>query len=187
MNQPATSREELLSASKKIVAERGLQAVSIREIARQCHVAPGSVYNYFPSKNELMIATIESIWSEILQEISVCNPGYGFWENVENLFYCVKSGGKKYPFFFSAHAVGIAKEEKDQGREVMNQCFGAIKEELLNSLRKDHRVNHTFFSPKCTQTDFIEFIFSNLILLLIQKQKSCDVLTEMIKGAIYER
>lgn len=185
MNKTVTSKEDILSVSKKIVADQGIQEINMRNVAKQCNVAVGSVYNYFPSKNDLMIATIDAIWKEIIQSISDCNLSFGFLENIENLFNAVKSGGEKYPLFFSIHSMSIAKSGKDKGRETMTQYFESIKSDLLLSLMEDQRIKEEFFSEECTQHDFIEFVFSNLILLLIQKQESCHVLIEIIKGAIY--
>lgn len=185
MNKTVTSKEDILSVSKEIVADKGLQAINMRNVAKQCGVAVGSVYNYFPSKNDLMIETIDAIWKEIIQSISDCNPSSGFLENIENLFNAVKSGGEKYPLFFSIHSMSIAKSGKNKGRETMNQYFESIKSDLLLSLMEDQRVKEDFFSEKCTQHDFIEFVFSNLISLLIQEQESCYVLIQIIKEAIY--
>lgn len=187
MNKTVTSREDILSVSKEMVADEGIQAINMRNVARQCGVAVGSVYNYFPSKNDLMIATIDAIWREIIQRISECHASSGFLENVENLFYSVKSGGEKYPFFFSVHSMSVAKSGKDKGRETMNQYFTSIKADLLFSLQADERVDMKFFSEKCTQSDFVEFVFSNLISLLIQEQESCDLLLQIIKAAIYKK
>lgn len=185
MNKTVTSKEDILSVSRKIVADQGIQAINMRNVAEQCGVAVGSVYNYFPSKNDLMIATIDSIWREIIQGISDCNPSSGFSENVENLFYGVKSGGEKYPLFFNIHSISVAKSGKDKGRQTMNQYFESLKSDLLSSLQADSRVNQQFFSEKCTPADFIEFVFSNLISLWMQEKNSCDLLIEIIKGVIY--
>ena len=57
MNKTVTSREAILAASQKLVMEKGLQAVNMRTVASVCGVAVGSVYNYFPSKAELLTAT----------------------------------------------------------------------------------------------------------------------------------
>lgn len=186
MNKVVTSKEDILAVSKKMVADKGMQAINMRSVAKQCGVAVGSVYNYFPSKNDLMIAVIDAIWKEIIQGISDCTLSSGFVENTEKLFYSVKSGGEKYPFFFSIHSISVAKSGKDKGRETMNQYFKSVKADLLHSLQNDQRVKQDFFSEKCTQTDFIEFVFSNLISLLMREQDSCDLLIEIIKGTIYK-
>lgn len=186
MNKAVTSKEDILAVSKKMVADKGMQAINMRSVAKQCGVAVGSVYNYFPSKNDLMIAVIDAIWKEIIQGISDCTLSSGFVESTEKLFYSVKSGGEKYPFFFSIHSMSVAKSGKDKGRETMNQYFKSVKADLLYSLQNDQRVKQEFFSDKCTQTDFIEFVFSNLISLLMREQDSCDLLIEIIKGTIYK-
>lgn len=186
MNKSVTSREAILNVSKEMAAAQGMQAINMRSVAKQCGVAVGSVYNYFPSKTDLMIATIDAIWREIIHGITDDNTSAGFLDNVEKLFYGVKSGGEKYPFFFSIHSMSVAKSGKDKGRETMNQYFTSVKSDLLLSLQKDRRVNQEFFSERCSRTDFIEFVFSNLISLLIREQDSCEVLLEIIKGAIYK-
>ncbi len=186
MNKVVTSKEDILAVSKEMVAENGIQAINMRNVAKQCGVAVGSVYNYFPSKNDLIIAVIDAIWKEIIPGISDATLSPGFLESIEKLFYSVKNSGEKYPFFFSIHSMSIAKSGKDKGRETMNQYFESVKSDLLHSLQKDQRVKQEFFSEKCTQTDFIEFVFANLISLLIRKKDSCDVLLEIIKGAIYK-
>ena len=62
LNKTVTSREAILAASQKLVMEKGLQAVNMRTVASVCGVAVGSVYNYFPSKAELLTATVENVW-----------------------------------------------------------------------------------------------------------------------------
>ena len=61
MNTIVTSREELLAASRKIVKEQGIQALNMRAVAAAANVAVGSVYNYFPSKAELVTATVQDL------------------------------------------------------------------------------------------------------------------------------
>ncbi|HBT65503.1 MAG TPA: TetR/AcrR family transcriptional regulator, partial [Ruminococcaceae bacterium] len=66
MNKSITSQEAILCVGKKIVLEKGMQGLNIRDVARRCGVSVGSIYNYFPTKSDLMVATIESVWKEIM-------------------------------------------------------------------------------------------------------------------------
>ena len=68
LNKTVTSREAILSQCKAIVRESGMKAVNLRDVAKRCGVAVGSVYNYFPSKEHLITATVESIWTEIMHQ-----------------------------------------------------------------------------------------------------------------------
>ncbi len=68
MNKTITSEKDILEISKRIASEKGLQAITMRSVAKECDVAVGSIYNYYASKNDLLIATIASIWQEIIQD-----------------------------------------------------------------------------------------------------------------------
>ena len=46
-------REILLAASRTLLLEEGYRALTMRQVAGLCHVAVGTVYNYFPSKDML--------------------------------------------------------------------------------------------------------------------------------------
>ena len=66
MNPRSTSRETILETCRTIVRERGLSGVSVRSVASACGVAPGTLYNYFPGKEALVLAVTADVWSDIL-------------------------------------------------------------------------------------------------------------------------
>lgn len=67
INTVVTSREAILAACREMVAEQGLGAIGMRAVAARCGVAVGSLYNYFPSKDALLAAAVESVWEEIFR------------------------------------------------------------------------------------------------------------------------
>lgn len=185
MKKAEISKDDILLAGRELLAKEGTGAISMRTLAKHCGIAVGSVYNYFPSKNDLLIALIDAIWKEIMQDIKGLSVCCGFAENVEKLFYSVKKGGEKYPDFLSNHAMMLSKSGKEKGWWAMQQHFESVKIWLLHSLQADKGVKCGYFSAKCRQEDFIEFVFGNLIFLWNQKQESCDILLAVIKAAIY--
>jgi len=52
------TRQRIINATMKCVAEVGYSQATIREIARMANVTSASLYNYFPNKSELIKATI---------------------------------------------------------------------------------------------------------------------------------
>ena len=54
MNRLATSKEDILAASRELIKENGWAAVSIRSVAAKCSVSAGTIYNYYESKAELL-------------------------------------------------------------------------------------------------------------------------------------
>ena len=49
MNHLATSKEDILAASRELIKENGWTAVSIRAVASRCSVSAGTIYNYYES------------------------------------------------------------------------------------------------------------------------------------------
>ena len=62
-------RQAILDAAMKVFAQRGYAAATIRAIAREANIAQGTIYLYFPSKRDLLLALYRSMILESLEEI----------------------------------------------------------------------------------------------------------------------
>ena len=66
MKKAITTKEKILENAKKEARSKGLEKIGMREISSASSVALGTLYNYFPDKESLIIATISSIWNETI-------------------------------------------------------------------------------------------------------------------------
>ena len=66
MRKAITTKEKILENAKKEARSKGLEKIGMREISSASSVALGTLYNYFPDKESLIIATISSIWNETI-------------------------------------------------------------------------------------------------------------------------
>ena len=64
-------RQAILDAAMKVFAQQGYAAATIRAIAREANIAQGTIYLYFPSKRDLLLALYRSMILESLEEIIV--------------------------------------------------------------------------------------------------------------------
>lgn len=80
MNTGVTSKEAIMQVCRQIVAAKGLPALNMRLVADECHIALGTLYNYYSDKNELLIATVESIWKDIFHMNQKCENCFSFPE-----------------------------------------------------------------------------------------------------------
>ncbi len=185
MNISITSRESILAVSTRIATEQGLQSINMRSVAAACNVAVGSVYNYFPSKADLIAATIENVWKSVFHLAGNNDDMRDFTEHVKWIFESVRKGSDKYPSFFTLHSMSFADVEKTKGRQVMNQYFYHIKSSLLETLQKDNKVRTDAFRDDFPPEPFVDFVFSILITLLMKNETTCELLLEMIRRCIY--
>jgi AcrR family transcriptional regulator len=63
------TRELLTETARKLFAERGFERVSIAEIARAADVAEATVFNYFPTKEDLVYSGFEAFEEQLLEAI----------------------------------------------------------------------------------------------------------------------
>lgn len=55
----------MLKSAHKLFVEKGFQATSIQDIVEDSGISKGTFYNYFSSKNELVIKIFESVYDEL--------------------------------------------------------------------------------------------------------------------------
>jgi AcrR family transcriptional regulator len=65
----AQTRRLLAESARRLFTERGFENVSIGEIARVADVSPATVFNYFPTKEDLVYSGLETFEEQLLQAI----------------------------------------------------------------------------------------------------------------------
>jgi AcrR family transcriptional regulator len=63
------TRQLLSETARRLFSERGFEQVSIAEIAREAEVSEQTVFNYFPSKEDLVYSGLETFESQLLAAI----------------------------------------------------------------------------------------------------------------------
>jgi len=83
---PATAlREHLVDAAEKLISERQVLSITIRDIARAANVSDGVLYNYFADKNDLLVAALVRRHSRVVELLAKVLPEAGSATVEENL------------------------------------------------------------------------------------------------------
>jgi AcrR family transcriptional regulator len=69
------TRELIAETARGLFAQRGFEAVTVAEIARAADVSTQTVFNYFPTKEDLVYWRLESFEAELLATIRDRPPG----------------------------------------------------------------------------------------------------------------
>ncbi|PVZ10867.1 TetR/AcrR family transcriptional regulator [Actinomycetospora cinnamomea] len=70
--------QEILATAAELFGERGYDAVSLDDVAERLDVTKGSLYYYFPGKDELAVAAIETLgadWTGRLERLAATVEG----------------------------------------------------------------------------------------------------------------
>jgi AcrR family transcriptional regulator len=63
------TRQAIAEAAKRLFLERGFEQVSVAEVARAADVSEQTVFNYFPSKEDLVFSGLETFEEQLLAAI----------------------------------------------------------------------------------------------------------------------
>lgn len=63
------TRELIADTARRLFVERGFEAVPVSEIAREAEVSEATVFNYFPSKEDLFYHRLEAFEEELLSSV----------------------------------------------------------------------------------------------------------------------
>jgi AcrR family transcriptional regulator len=69
------TRQLLSETARRLFSERGFEQVSVAEIAREADVSEQTVFNYFPSKEDLVYSGLETFEDQLLSAILERAPG----------------------------------------------------------------------------------------------------------------
>jgi AcrR family transcriptional regulator len=69
------TRQLIAATARRLFAERGFEAVTVAEIAREAEVAEKTVFNYFPTKEDLFYSSLKAFEEQLLAAIRDRRPG----------------------------------------------------------------------------------------------------------------
>jgi AcrR family transcriptional regulator len=64
----ARTREEIMDAAIRLFARRGFLATTMSELAKAIRMTPGALYWHFPTKEDLLLATMEEVHQRYIKE-----------------------------------------------------------------------------------------------------------------------
>ena len=176
VNHLATSKEDILAASRELIKENGWTAVSIRAVASRCSVSAGTIYNYYESKSDLLGDTIESIWREIFfnpedeqafNDVAAC---------ISWIYKRLEYGNEQFPGFFSLHS---------HGKKKMLQTWGHILNGLCGILKNDPKIRPDVFDEQFTEKQFADILFSLILVSMIRQDYNPSSILMLINKTLY--
>ena len=130
----ADTRRRILNAARELVAEGGFGAAQMTEVARRAAVATGTLYRYFPSKEELCRQVFREVSARemnLLASIAQSEaPARERLERVLRSFATRAVRGRRLAYALLAEPVDVGlAEERTRFRRTHGEIFAGILEE----------------------------------------------------------
>ena len=185
MNKSATSKELLLETAKEIAYREGISKLSIRRVAADSGIAIGTVYNYYPAKSDLVLAVMEDFWRSVFHRSRFDIESCDFQESFYQLFTSLRENLSRFEACFLKEINRYGLSDSPKGKELGLLYLAHMKEGMLRILLRDTSVRMDAFSEDFSAKAFIDFAFSNLMILLQTEEKSCEFVQLVFHKLIY--
>jgi len=73
--QGVAARDRLYATAVRLIAARGYEATTLRDIAKEASVSVGLLYRYFPSKQAVVLALYDELSTEYARQAAAMPPG----------------------------------------------------------------------------------------------------------------
>jgi AcrR family transcriptional regulator len=176
-----TLQATLLELARRTADEEGIAAINIRYLARKAGVATGTVYNYFSSKDEILLAITEEYWKQTLAEMENVITARTFCGQLREIFAFLRkqideSAGKLMSSLGSAETTGLKR---------MTVMQSALESALSRKMAQDPDVRRDIWNDSFTRDQFAHFILMNMIMLLKSGAEDMDFLIVIIERTIF--
>jgi AcrR family transcriptional regulator len=143
-------RAQVVAAARRLMARHGVEAVSMRAIARAAGVSPAALYLYFPDKIVLMAAVVDAVFEGILAGFAEARAAAGTRDPFARLAALMDAyvawglaHPEEYRLLFMTPVVGVAghRPGAPDGRPVSPNgaaTFAALAEEVAALMQAGH-------------------------------------------------
>ena len=82
---PASTRDRLLATAMRLFWEKGYDATSVADVLKQAEVNSGSLYHFFPGKQDLLLAVLDA-YHQGIDEMLLAPAWKGVKDPIERVF-----------------------------------------------------------------------------------------------------
>jgi AcrR family transcriptional regulator len=183
MNPEVTSQEEILGVCRGIAQHEGIQNLDMRRLANAMGVSLGSLYHYFPSKQDLLLASVGSIWADIFASANKA-PQDDFLAYLDWLHGVLQEADAKYPGFFALHSALFNGLSKEEGRKQRDSNFTHLKKQMIQVLFVDQAVRPEALA-KLDREEFVNVLLVSILYSQLSHIDSDKVLLTLVKSTLY--
>ena len=174
-------RQCLLDCARRIECTEGTDALNIRKLASEANIAVGTVYNYFESKQEVLLAMTEEYWFEALREMQGTINAERFSDQIRQIYAFLASKLNDC----AKMLMMSLREDAESGRARMASMQNTVGRAMVQRLESDKSIRKNVWNERFTKETFVTFVMDNMLISLRQSQDNVEFLVELIERILY--
>lgn len=175
-------RQEILKQAKMIMVNEGYKGLNMRTVAKKCNFAVGTIYNYFPTKDDLLAQLMADYWEEY----------YGVLGKVDqedlDLLSKLRKIYEQLELFLNTFLETWLKMNRDIHYQHSEKGFKRkedFTEKLIIKLKimieKENNLGKKIIRSEVTTYELSRFIILNFLMMAQMKQFHYDSFEKIIR------
>lgn len=174
-------RKKLILCASRIECTEGVDAINIRRLAAETNIAVGTVYNYFDSKQEVLLALTEDFWVTALDQMHNSITQARFSEQVGQIIEFLR--GKMNDC--AEILMKSLREDAATGRIRMAATQRVLHQTLVERLTQDPTIRADAWDATLTRESFAEFVLTHIVFLMQRKDLDAGTFKKIIERVLY--
>ncbi|WP_102398972.1 TetR/AcrR family transcriptional regulator [Haloimpatiens massiliensis] len=175
-------REVILDTASDILYNEGYSNLSIRRVAKECDIAVGTIYNYFPTKKDLVVEMMTNFWKEYFFDIeTILQSQEGFYQKLKSIFNSLSKFIKRFKDVWLKSDIYSTPDYIESGLKRENiyidKLILVIQEMLKEQLNDNKIYNNELLDTK----KMASFIVMNFITMVQMPQFEYEFFESMLK------
>lgn len=184
MARQGIGREAIAEAAYALAEERGLAGLDIRGVAEACGVSVGTIYNHFPTKDDLLVEVIGTFWQRAFHEdLYRIVEGERFDVFVSRVYAAMCSALAAFRSDWLPQISALSIQGRDEGKMRESETFDHIRAGMLAVLGADELADPARAGVE--PAELVAFALESMVAGLCAGDADCRVLAALLRAALY--
>lgn len=187
-NNFSNHKEVILSQAKKIAVSDGISKINIRTVAKNSGIAIGTVYNYFPSKGDLLISVVTEFWDEAFTDLEgITSTSSNFFDNLEKIYRVLDDYLHHFKENWLNQLALLKADEKVIARKKEEEYFQKVHDKLILLIDRDPDLQDYPWSEVISKEKMAEFIFDHMLIILKKEKGDLTFFIALLKQILINK
>lgn len=187
-NNLSNHKEVILSQAKKIAVSDGISKINIRTVAKNSGIAIGTVYNYFPSKGDLLISVVTEFWDEAFTDLEgITSTSSNFFDNLEKIYRVLDDYLHHFKENWLNQLALLKADEKVMARKKEEEYFQKVHDKLILLIDRDPDLQDYPWSEVISKEKMAEFIFDYMLIILKKEKGDLTFFIALLKQILINK
>jgi AcrR family transcriptional regulator len=177
-------KQLILGKAKEILYNQGYHKLSMRSLSKECDIALGTIYNYYPTKKELIVEMMADYWQNYLDSVEeIVNSNEDIYIKLNGIFNELEIFIKNFRQYWLTPELYDSREYVEGGLKKEYIFMGKLIEMVEDILIKEQANKNIHIKLGTRETaNFIIMNFITIVQMPLFKYESFEVfLKELFK------